>query len=125
MIYSGIMLMVMSIISAVGNMMRTFYSDEDEPQNGKTVTAEMQSRMTSDDFLARFELGFPAIDQPPIEKAVAQILAAVGEDPNRDGLINTPGRVARMYEELLSGYRVDPVRLINGALFDVDYKDMV
>lgn len=43
----------------------------------------------------------------------------------REGLVNTPGRVARSYEELLSGYRVDPQKLINGALFEVDYDEMI
>ncbi|MFN3309804.1 MAG: GTP cyclohydrolase I, partial [Anaerolineales bacterium] len=53
------------------------------------------------------------------------ILGAVGEDPNREGLAKTPERVARMYEELLSGYRVDPIALVNGAIFDVSYDEMV
>jgi GTP cyclohydrolase I len=60
-----------------------------------------------------------------IQAAVRLILEAVGEDPQRDGLRNTPRRVARMYEELLRGYHVDPVALINGALFDVEYDEMV
>src|SRR5512147_2133659 len=60
-----------------------------------------------------------------IQIAVQHILEAVGEDPQRDGLRNTPRRVARMYEELLRGYHIDPVALINGALFDVDYDEMV
>jgi GTP cyclohydrolase I len=66
-----------------------------------------------------------AIDQNAIRDAVAQILTAVGEDPAREGLRATPERVARMYEELLAGYRRDPLELINNALFDVDYDDMV
>jgi GTP cyclohydrolase I len=66
-----------------------------------------------------------AIDQNAIQDAVAQILTAVGEDPAREGLRATPERVARMYEELLAGYRRDPLELINNALFDVDYDDMV
>lgn len=65
------------------------------------------------------------IDHPTVEKAVHMILNAVGEDPNREGLLKTPERVARMYEELLSGYRVDPVALVNGAVFDVAYDEMV
>lgn len=60
-----------------------------------------------------------------IQTAVRLILEAVGEDPQRDGLRSTPRRVARMYEELLRGYHTDPVTLINGALFDVDYDEMV
>ena len=50
---------------------------------------------------------------------------AIGEDVNREGLLRTPGRVARMYEELTAGYHVDPVRLINDAIFEVNYDEMV
>ncbi len=65
------------------------------------------------------------IDQQRIRQAVADILTAIGEDPARDGLQRTPERVARMYEELLAGYRTNPEALINNALFDVDYDEMV
>ncbi|MFN2111450.1 MAG: GTP cyclohydrolase I, partial [Anaerolineae bacterium] len=54
-----------------------------------------------------------------IECAVGMILEAIGEDPGREGLLRTPGRVARMYEELTAGYHVDPERLINDAIFNV------
>ena len=64
-----------------------------------------------------------ATDQ--VEAAVRSILKSVGEDPARDGLKGTPARVARMYEELLQGYHTDPIALINGALFEVDYDEMV
>jgi len=50
---------------------------------------------------------------------------AVGEDPEREGLKNTPNRVARMYTELLSGYSTDPASIINGALFNINYDEMV
>ncbi len=60
-----------------------------------------------------------------IECAVTMILEAIGEDPEREGLLQTPGRVSRMYEELTAGYHVDPERLINGALFQVEYNEMV
>ena len=60
-----------------------------------------------------------------LQAAVRQILESVGEDPQREGLQNTPERVARMYAELLSGYHVDPVAMINDALFEVDYDEMV
>ena len=60
-----------------------------------------------------------------IEYAVRDILTGIGEDVNREGLVNTPARVARMYQELTAGYHVDPARLINGAIFDVDYDEMV
>jgi GTP cyclohydrolase I len=58
-------------------------------------------------------------------QAVRDILLDIGEDPQREGLVKTPERVARMFEEITAGYRIDPVKLINGALFDVDYKDMI
>jgi GTP cyclohydrolase I len=60
-----------------------------------------------------------------IEDAIHEILVSVGEDPEREGLQRTPERVARMYRELLAGYRQDPVALINDALFEVDYDEMV
>jgi GTP cyclohydrolase IA len=64
-------------------------------------------------------------DQESIQSAVLQILAAVGENPKREGLKNTPKRVSRMYAELLAGYRADKERLINGAVFEVSYDEMV
>lgn len=56
-----------------------------------------------------------------IEDAVRQILLNVGEDPERDGLLRTPQRVAAMYDELLEGYHQDVDSIINDALFDVQY----
>jgi GTP cyclohydrolase IA len=60
-----------------------------------------------------------------VEAAVRQILVEIGEDPDRQGLVGTPERVHRMYTELTAGYHVDPERLINDAIFDVDYSEMV
>lgn len=60
-----------------------------------------------------------------IEHAVRDILTEIGEDPDREGLRRTPDRVHRMYHELTAGYHVDPDRLINGAVFSVDYSEMV
>lgn len=60
-----------------------------------------------------------------IESAVWDMLQNLGEDPLRDGLLNTPKRVRKMYRELLSGYETDPVALINNAIFDVDYDELV
>jgi GTP cyclohydrolase I len=60
-----------------------------------------------------------------VEDAVRHILLEIGEDPDRQGLAGTPERVHRMYTELTAGYHVDPERLINGAIFDVDYSEMV
>jgi GTP cyclohydrolase I len=60
-----------------------------------------------------------------VEAAVRRILAEIGEDPDRAGLAGTPERVHRMYRELTAGYHVDPDRLINRAIFDVGYSEMV
>jgi len=60
-----------------------------------------------------------------IECAVRDILAAIGEEPDREGLRATPKRIARMYEELTAGYHVDGKALINDAVFDVRYDEMV
>ena len=60
-----------------------------------------------------------------IKNAIRQILINVGESPDREGLRNTPDRIARMYDEILAGYYVDPIALVNEALFDVGYDEMV
>jgi GTP cyclohydrolase I len=69
--------------------------------------------------------GYAEAPTPTIEDAVGVILSEIGEDPSRQGLVKTPERVSRMYGELTAGYHTDPVALVNGALFDVDYDDMV
>lgn len=65
------------------------------------------------------------MDLPTIENAVTQMLVAFGENPSRKGLERTPERVANMYTELLAGYRVDPIKIVNDALFEVTYDEMV
>ena len=65
------------------------------------------------------------IDFDAIEKAIAIVIKAVGENPKREGMKRTPSRVARMFEELLVGYRTDPVEMLNDAIFDVTYDEMV
>lgn len=85
----------------------------------------IQAKFSSAEFLETFELGLPAVDIPRIENAIEEILYAVGEDPKREGLERTPHRVAKAYDELLEGYRTDPMKLINNAIFDVEYDDMV
>jgi GTP cyclohydrolase I len=66
----------------------------------------------------------PRVDTARIERAVREILAAVGEDPNREGLRETPGRVARMYAELFSGLKEDP-RIHLRKFFTEKYDEMV
>jgi GTP cyclohydrolase I len=65
------------------------------------------------------------IDIESTKTLIAELLKAMGEDPEREGLRNTPDRVARMYTELLSGYSMDPETIINGALFNINYDEMV
>jgi len=60
-----------------------------------------------------------------IEDLARELLVAIGEDPEREGLIKTPQRIAEMYAELTSGYRTSPEELINGAIFTVKYDEMV
>lgn len=66
----------------------------------------------------------PPADLPRIEQAVREILLAVGEDPDRDGLKETPARVARMYAELFSGLRADPGRHLKKT-FDEGFDELV
>ena len=61
----------------------------------------------------------------PIAPLVKKMLAQLGEDPAREGLLDTPARVARSLRELTSGYAVNVDKLINNALFDVPYNEMV
>jgi GTP cyclohydrolase I len=60
-----------------------------------------------------------------LASGVRGMLEALGEDPSREGLLKTPGRAARAWLELTSGYGVDVGALLDGALFRVDYSDMV
>ena len=60
-----------------------------------------------------------------MQEIITRLLEALGEDPGRDGLARTPDRVARSYEYLTSGYRTNVAAVINGALFAVDYNEMV
>jgi GTP cyclohydrolase IA len=60
-----------------------------------------------------------------IEPLVRHLLLNLGEDPNREGLLRTPERVARMYPELLAGYHTDLAGLVNEAVFESEYQNMV
>lgn len=65
-----------------------------------------------------------SVDRGRIESAVREILLAVGEDPERDGLRDTPARVARAYEELFVGLRQDPAEIL-ATTFDIDHEELV
>ncbi len=66
----------------------------------------------------------PAVDRPRIEAAVREILAAIGEDPDREGLLDTPARVARMYAETCSGLHEDATRHLK-VTFDAGHDEMI
>jgi GTP cyclohydrolase IA len=70
------------------------------------------------------KLTVPPVDLPRIERAVKEILAAVGEDPNREGLLETPARVARMYAEMFAGLKVDPRQHL-AKVFTEEYDEVV
>ena len=76
----------------------------------------MTDQLTSD--------GVTPVDLGRIEAAVAEILAAVGEDPGRDGLLRTPRRVAEMYAEVFAGLREDPSRHLQ-VQFEADHDEMI
>jgi GTP cyclohydrolase I len=78
-----------------------------------------------DDSLTEQEIADSGMDWQAMQDAVLHLIKAFGENPKREGLKNTPQRVARMYAELLSGHRTDPVAMVNGALFDITYDEMV
>jgi GTP cyclohydrolase I len=66
----------------------------------------------------------PNIDRGRIEKAVREILEAIGEDPDRDGLQRTPARIADAYTEIFSGLHTDPSRFLK-VTFEADHDEMV
>jgi GTP cyclohydrolase I len=67
----------------------------------------------------------PRLEALPIEDLVRELLVALGEDPGREGLRRTPQRIAEMYAQLTSGYHASPEELIDGAIFTVEYDEMV
>ena len=60
-----------------------------------------------------------------MQDLIRQLLAELGEDPNREGLVNTPQRMGESLRFLTSGYKADVDKVLNGALFNVDYSEMV
>ncbi len=100
------------------------------PDHVKMIVAEIETEIgeepgLSPEALIEGALGRGGPGNGRVEAAVREILAEIGEDPDRQGLVGTPGRVHRMYTELTAGYHVDPARLMNGAIFEVDYSEMV
>jgi len=78
-----------------------------------------------DDGMNEDDIANTGVDLAATEAVVAEFLRTLGEKPEREGLRNTPRRVARMYAELLSGYHTDPEKIVNGAVFNINYDEMV
>ena len=85
----------------------------------ETLTEELEERVSD------MENTQIRVNQANVEESVREILVNIGEDPQRDGLLKTPNRVARMFDELTAGYHTDPEKLVNGAIFEADYDEMV
>ncbi len=99
--------------------------DSNETQIVAERGATIKLKLESDSLLSRFGLDAKPVDEPAVENAVLDMLYAIGENPERQGLVDTPRRVAKAYRELVSGYTTDPVELLNNAIFDIAYDDMV
>jgi GTP cyclohydrolase I len=67
----------------------------------------------------------PKLDEPGFAPLVKEILAKLGEDPDRQGLVRTPQRVEEALKFLTSGYHADVRKIVNGAVYDVKYDEMV
>jgi GTP cyclohydrolase I len=108
-------------------------SPTDLPPNVRRLVDEIESEIGEADVgvddiavsRGQHGAGEATTDNGRVEAAVREILTEIGEDPDRQGLAGTPERVHRMYTELTAGYHVDPERLINAAIFDIDYSEMV
>ncbi len=96
-----------------------FTSNGHNGHNGHVHEHDVEASWLDDELLAGEE------PQLVMEEAVRKILESIGEDPERQGLQRTPLRVAKAFAELTSGYHVDADALINDAVFDVAYDEMV
>jgi GTP cyclohydrolase I len=67
----------------------------------------------------------PKAEEPSIAPLVKEMLARLGENPERNGLLRTPQRVEQALRFLTSGYRIDIDKIVNGAFYDVKYDEMV
>jgi len=89
----------------------TDYDDEQDSTQGGTTGAALAGNEHP-------------VDLPRIEAAVREILLAIGEDPERSGLLETPKRVAKAYAEVFSGIHKDPAEIL-GTTFDIAHQEMV
>lgn len=70
-------------------------------------------------------LGVELVNVQRVEELVRELLVEIGEDPNREGLLRTPRRVAEAYKYLTSGYRADLGKIVNGAVFESQANNMI
>jgi GTP cyclohydrolase I len=102
-------------------------SPTDLPSHVRAIVDEIETEIGEEPGHAQvlIEGGGSHAGNGRVEAAVREILQEIGEDADRPGLVGTPERVHRMYTELTAGYHVDPERLINDAIYEVDYSEMV
>ncbi|PXF41149.1 GTP cyclohydrolase 1 [Gracilariopsis chorda] len=101
-------------------------SPSPSPRKRRRSERDDKNDADSPDALLAVQPGQKApVDTSSAERAVHSLLLALGEDPSRPGLDSTPRRVALMFSELLSGYRVDATALLNGAIFNEAATDAV
>lgn len=86
---------------------------------------DIRDKLASNALLSRFGLDAVPVNEDAVQDAVQHLLNAIGEEPSRPGLKDTPRRVAKAYRELVSGYTTDPIELLNNAIFDIECDDMV
>src|SRR5690606_18296057 len=91
-----------------------------EPGDDVLVLDHLAARLINGE-LGGVQVG-QTVDLPRIEAAVREILIAIGEDPDREGLRRTPARVARAYAELFAGLRVDPERVLT-TTFEANHEE--
>ncbi|MCY4145331.1 MAG: GTP cyclohydrolase I FolE [Chloroflexi bacterium] len=98
------------------------------PRETHAASAEngsVSELLAEPDLQERYGITTQPIDETAVQSLVVDLLQALGEQPSREGLLDTPRRVAKAYRELVSGYTTDPVKLMNNAVFTVEYTDMV
>jgi GTP cyclohydrolase I len=97
-----------------------------DPHDGEAGAAIGVSRSILPTASLADERAGAAVTAPSdLDAALRALFRDIGEDPDRQGLLGTPDRVRATYTELTSGYHVDADALLNGAVFDVDYDEMV
>ncbi|MGE3269576.1 MAG: GTP cyclohydrolase I FolE [Chloroflexota bacterium] len=92
----------------------------------RPATNGTQARLAAlDTAAARPASAYTHLDGARLEEATRELLIGIGEDPARDGLVDTPARVSKSMAVLTEGYRLDPREVIGDALFEVEYDDLV